>query len=233
MNYQKGYFSYSEDGKSSLFNNPITIENMEYLRSWYTVDKMGDNKGALNREALGQGRAAMICDWTWIPGYIKETFPDIELRYFPTPSFERNPALFDRNNGECSPCVSAKSTDDKKAVAFDFVKYLLANDDFIREFSLSNGIFPSKYSLDNDPEINASPVHLALKGTINKTIWPGPVPSVVEEALKSYLQDDFLKNNVSAEDAVAKTDEVLAKELQHLSFVPAERRYEGADQFKN
>ncbi|OQB25930.1 MAG: hypothetical protein BWY11_00102 [Firmicutes bacterium ADurb.Bin182] len=206
---------------------------MEYLKSWYTEHKIGDNKGALNREALGQGRAAMICDWTWIPGYIASTFPDVEIGIFPTPSFDGDPAAFDRNNGECSPCVSAEATAEAKAVAFDFVKYLLANDDFLRDFALANGIFPSKYSLDNDPEINASPIHIALKETINKTVWPGPVPAQVEAIQGKYLQDDFLKNNVPAAQAVVNTDEIMAKDLVNLSFVPVERRYEFADRFSN
>jgi len=233
MDYQKGIFTYSEDGKKSLYNNPTTIENMEYLKSWYTVDKVGDNKGALNREALGQGRAAMINDWTWVPGYLKDTFPDIEVGYFPTPSFDGNPAAFDRNNGESSPSVSAKASPEAKAAAFDFVKYLLAGDDFIREFALSNGIFPAKRSLADDPDIAASPVHQTLKQIIDKTVWPGPTPAVVESTVQKYLQDDFLKNNVSSADAAAKTDEVLAKDLGNLTFVPVERRYEGASQFKN
>lgn len=233
MNYQKGQFCFSEDGKSSIFNNPTTIENMEYLRSWYTEHKIGDNKGALNREALGQGRTAMICDWTWIPNYISSTLPEIELGYFPTPSFDGNPAAFDRNNGDATPCVSSKASDAAKAVSFDFLKYLLANDEFSLDFALFNGVFPAKYSVDNAPEILESPVHQALKGTIDKTIWPGPIPAAVEDAMKSYLQDDFLMNNVSAADAAKKIDEVLAKDLQNLSFVPVERRYEGADRFKN
>lgn len=232
MNYQKGQFAFSEDGKSSIFNNPITIENMEYLRSWYTEHKIGDNKGAVNREALGQGKTAMICDWTWIPNYIKTTFPDVEIGCFPTPSFDGNPAAFDRNNGEATPCVSAKASAEAKAVAFDFLKYLLANDEFILEFVLFNGVFPAKYSLDNAPEILESPVHQALAKTIDKTIWPGPIPAAVEQAMKSYLQDDFLMNNVSAEDAVKKVDEVLAKDLANLSFMPVERRYQGAERFK-
>ena len=152
MNYQKGVFQFSEDGTTSLYNNPVVIENMNYLKSFYDEYKIGDTKGALNREALGQGRAAMICDWTWVPSnrYTYSTFPDIDLGICPTPSFDGNPAAFDRNNGECSPCVSANATDETKAVAFDFVKYLLANDDFIRDFAMLNGIFPSKYSLDDE-----------------------------------------------------------------------------------
>ncbi|HIX06001.1 MAG TPA: extracellular solute-binding protein [Candidatus Fournierella pullicola] len=233
MNYQKGVFQYTEDGSASLYSNPVVIENMNYLKSFYDEHKIGDNKGALNREAFGQGRAAVICDWTWVPSYITSTFPDIEMGVFPTPSFDGDPAAFDRNNGECSPCVSAKATDEAKAVAFDFVKYLLANDDFIRDFAMLNGIFPSKYSLDDDPTIAASPVHQALKATIDKTLWPGPVPSQIESIQGKYLQDDFLKNGVSAEDAARQTDEMMAKDLANLSFVPVERRYEGADRFTN
>lgn len=233
MNYQKGVFAFSKEGKASVFNNPVTIENMEYLKSWYTVDKIGDNKGVINREALGQGKTAMICDWTWIPSYIASTFPEVEIGYFPTPSFDGNPAAFDRNNGECSPCVNSKASSEAKAVSFDFIKYLLANDDFIREFSLLNGIFPSKYSLDNDAGINGSPIHQTLKATIDKTLWMGPLPGQIESSIGKYLQDDFLKNNVSAEKAVAKTDEIIAKDLANLSFTPVERRYAGAGQFKN
>jgi multiple sugar transport system substrate-binding protein len=175
----------------------------------------------------------MIFDWTWVPGYLAETFPDTQVGIFPVPSFDGNPAAFDRNNGECTPCVSAKTSDAAKAVSFDFIKYLLANDDFIREFALSNGIFPSKYTLDNDPEINASPVLTALKATINKTLWVGPVPSQVEDIQVKYLQDDFLKNNVTAAQAVANTDATMAKDLANLSFVSVERRYENASAFQN
>lgn len=233
LNYQKGMFAFSEDSKTSIYNNPVTIENMEYLKSWYDVEKIGDTKGVLNREALGQGTAAMIFDWTWVPGYLAETFPDTQVGIFPVPSFDGNPAAFDRNNGECTPCVSAKASDAAKAVSFDFIKYLLADDDFIREFALSNGIFPSKYTLDNDPEINASPVLTALKATINKTLWVGPVPSQVEDIQVKYLQDDFLKNNVTAAQAVANTDATMAKDLANLSFVSVERRYENASAFQN
>ena len=233
MNYQKGVFQYSEDGTTSLYSDPVVIENMNYLKSFYDEHHIGDTMGALNREALGQGRTAMICDWAWVPGYITSTFPDFELGIFPMPSFDGDPAAYDRNNGECSPCVSAEASDEAKAAAFDFVKYLLANDDFIRDFAMLNGIFPSKYSLDDDPTIAASPVHQALKVTIDKTLWPGPVPSQVESIQGKYLQDDFLKNGVSAEDAAKQTDEMMAKDLANLSFTPVERLYEGADRFIN
>ena len=233
MDYQKGVFQFSEDGKKSLYNNPTTIENMEYLQSWYTDLKIGDTKGALSRDALGQGKTAMIWEWAWVPGYLTSTFPELEFGIFPTPSFDGSPAAYDRNNGECSPCVSAKAEDANKAVAFDFVKYLLANNDFLRDFALLNGIFPSKYSLDSDPKITESATHIALKQTIDNTIWPGPVPSQVEEAQIKYLQDDFLKNGSTAEKAAAKTDEILQKDLANLSFVPVERSYENADKFKN
>lgn len=233
MNYQKGVFQFSEDGKSSLYNNPTVIENMNYLKSWYTDEGIGDTKGDLCRDAFGQQQTAMIWEWTWVPNYIKSTFPEVDFGIISTPSFDQNPAAYDRNNGECSPCVSKNAKDSNKAVAFDFVKYLLCNDDFLKEFALMNGIFPSKYSLDDNQEINNSDVHKALKQTIGNTIWPGPIPSQVESAQSMYLQDEFLKNGATAEDAAKKADEVLSKDLSHLTFAPVERKYEHADRFNN
>ena len=235
MNYQKGHFTFSADGTTSLYNDPVTIEHMEYLRSWYTDAKVGDHKGSVTYEAIASGKTAMICDWTWIPGFVAADFPEIELGFFPTPAFGETPAAYDRNNGECSPVVSDKSSDAEKAAAFDFVKWLLAGDDFIKEFSLAQGIFPSKFSLNDDPDIQANPLHQVLAQTIDRTIWVGPLPSQIESIVARYLQEDFLNNGVSAADAVKKTDELIAQELASgdLNFVPSERAYVGAADFVN
>ena len=117
----------------------------------------------------------MIYAWGHMEGTLKEKYPDIDYGVFATPTFsEDTPFAYDRYNGESTPGVNKNQSKEQQAVAQDFIKYLLANDDYIREAVSELNSFPAKTSLQNDKDIHGRhpatrrPTDLAGTGTIHR-----------------------------------------------------------------
>lgn len=232
MNAQSGIWFFGEDGQSANLNHPEVLEHAQWLKNLYDLEKVGSNLLPTMRESFGSGKAAMVYSWGWFGGYNKVNFPDFEYGFFKLPHFEgQEPVAYDRNNGEASPAVSKNSKN--QAVAFDFIKFLLANDDLLVKFDLLNSNAPSKYVLDKHPDILNDQVVKVQTEVLDKSIWVGPVPSIWEQDMKKYLEQDFLINNVPLQNAIDNATKMINKDIKDTGFVSIERKYfEFADDMK-
>ena len=147
---------------------------------------------------------------------------------FEIPTFDGNPYAYNRYNGESTFGVNKNAPADQQAVAQDFVKYFLANDEAQVEFNLAMSTFPAKKSLAANEKILENPSLKVFAEHIDHYIWPGPMPSTVETSLKKAGQDVFF-NGVDIDTAFAEAQANIEKDMKNSSFVSVENLYAYAE----
>lgn len=226
LNYQKGELMFNKAGTKGNYDNAVTKENLQFLKDLYDKDKVGaTNFGDDATQSFGNGQTAMVYRWGWMEGTMKEKYPDIDYGVFATPTFtEDTPFAYDRYNGESTAGINKNQSEEQQKVAQDFVKYMLANDDFQRYAVQALNSFPAKKSMQNDEQILSNPVMAAIKPRIDRLIWPGPAPSTMETSPKQAFQNVF-QNGTSISKAVSDAQTQIDKDMKSGSFTSVESKY--------
>lgn len=232
MQYQYGQNLFTEDGKVT-FNNDAFKTVVQRMKDIYEVDGSGDyNFGNNSGDNFGQGMIAMYLGWGFMHGLFQALWPETEFGSFeiPTPT-EDVPYAYHRYNGESTFGINKNAPADQQAVAQDIVRFFLANDQLQKEFVLANSIFPAKKSLANDSDILSVSSIAVLANHIDRYIWPGPMPSAVENNMKIALENIFY-NGEDIEAALQNAEDACNEELASSEFVPVESSYAHADEAK-
>lgn len=232
MQYQYGQNLFTEDGKVT-FNNDAIKTVVQRMKDIYEVDGSGDyNFGNNSGDNFGQGMIAMYLGWGFMHGLFQALWPETEFGSFeiPTPT-EDVPYAYHRYNGESTFGINKNAPADQQAVAQDIVRFFLANDQLQKEFVLANSIFPAKKSLANDSDILSVSSIAVLANHIDRYIWPGPMPSAVENNMKIALENIFY-NGEDVEAALQNAEDACNEELASSEFVPVESSYAHADEAK-
>lgn len=232
MQYQYGQNLFTEDGKVT-FNNDAIKTVVQRMKDIYEVDGSGDyNFGNNSGDNFGQGMIAMYLGWGFMHGLFQALWPETEFGSFeiPTPT-EDVPYAYHRYNGESTFGINKNASADQQAVAQDIVRFFLANDQLQKEFVLANSIFPAKKSLANDSDILSVSSIAVLANHIDRYIWPGPMPSAVENNMKIALENIFY-NGEDVEAALQNAEDACNEELASSEFVPVESSYAHADEAK-
>lgn len=230
LNYQLGQNLFNEDGTVTIDNDAMK-QIVNYFVDLYNKDKVGSKDfGTTAGESFGQGQSAMVVMWGYYYNNLRNDYPDLNFGVLQVPTFNENQDevyALNRYNGESSIGISNTVSKEKQEVAQDFVKFSLANDDFLTEYSVRANCFPTKISLSNRKEILEHPVLNALAPNIDKYVWPGPMPSTVEDNTKVALEN-ILYNGVTVEDSLKECETEINNDLKKLEFVPVENRYQYA-----
>ncbi len=232
MQYQYGQNLFTEDGRVT-FNNDAIKTVVQRMKDIYEVDGSGDyNFGNNSGDNFGQGMIAMYLGWGFMHGLFQALWPETEFGSFeiPTPT-EDVPYAYHRYNGESTFGINKNAPADQQAVAQDIVRFFLANDQLQKEFVLANSIFPAKKSLANDSDILSVSSIAVLANHIDRYIWPGPMPSAVENNMKIALENIFY-NGEDVEAALQNAEDACNEELASSEFVPVESSYAHADEAK-
>lgn len=232
MQYQYGQNLFTADNKVTL-NNDAMKNVIQRLKDMYTVDKVCDyNFGNNSGDNFGQGMVAMYLGWGFMTNVLAQNFPDTQFKCFeiPTPAADV-PYAYHRYNGESTFGVNKNAPADQQAVAQDIVRFFLASDDIQKEFCLANSVFPMKVTLKDDADLLKVPSIAVLADHIDRYIWPGPMPSTVENNVKIMLEDVFY-NNVDLTKALTNAENTINEELAGLSFVSQEPMYKYASEAK-
>jgi len=104
------------------------------------------------------------------------------------------------------------------------VAFFLSNDEIQKEFCLANAVFPANQSLREDSDLLAIPSISVLANHIDHYIWPGAMPSTVEENVKIMLEDIFY-NGKDIEKSLASAEKQINLDLETLDFVSQEPQY--------
>lgn len=230
MQYQYGQNLFTADNKVTL-NNDAMKNVIQRLKDMYTVDKVCDyNFGNNSGDNFGQGMVAMYLGWGFMTNVLTQNFPDTQFKCFeiPVPTADV-PYAYHRYNGESTFGVNKNAPADQQAVAQDIVRFFLANDAVQKEFCLANAVFPMKQTLKGDADLLKIPSIAVLADHIDRYIWPGPMPSTVENNVKIMLEDVFY-NNVDLTKALTNAEKTINEELAGLSFVSQEPMYKYASE---
>lgn len=228
LNYQLGENLFQEDGVTPNVNSDTMKQVMQMLVDLYEIDGIGSkNFGEKSADSFGQGQSAMVIQWGHFYNTLNTTWSDIDYGVFEIPTFDGTPYAYNRYNGESTFGINKNAPADQQAVAQDFVKYFLANDDVLVAFNLAMSTFPAKKSLANNEEIMSNPSLAVLAEHIDRYIWPGPMPSTMETSLKKAGQDIFF-NNVSIDKALDEAQNEVIKDMKNSNFKSVENLYEYA-----
>ncbi len=233
MNYQKGELLFSKDGKVANYNNSVTIENTQFFVDLYEKDKVGSKDfGDDSTMSFGNGQTAMVYKWGWMVGELEAKYPDIEYGVFATPTpTEEVPFAYDRFNGESTPGINKNQTEEQRAIAQDFIRFCLANDEYSVTAGLTMASFPTKKSLADDPRILEDPVLSVIAPRVERLIWPGAFPSTIETSAKQTIED-ILYNGKSVEVAVKEGQERMDSDMKNSDFTSLESSYQFFDEAK-
>ena len=231
LNYQLGENLFQEDGKTPNVNSQTMVDIMQMLVDMYEVDGIGSaDFGEKSADSFGQGQSAMVIQWGHYYNTLKTTWSNIDFGVFEIPTFDgETPYAYNRYNGESTFGINKNAPADQQAVAQDFVKYFLANDDAQVKFNLAMSTFPAKKSLADNEEIMANPSLAVLADHIDRYIWPGPMPATVENSLKKAGQDVFY-NGVDIQTALDEAQESIIRDMRNSSFESVESLYAYADE---
>lgn len=234
LNYQKGVLMFQEDGHTANYDCETTKENLEFLQSLYDKYQVGAVNFGDDRElSFGNNQTAMIYDWGSYVGTLATNYPDVNYGVFPTPAFsEETPFAYDRYNGESTPGINVHQSDEQKAVAQDFIRFILANDDYMRIASDVLNSFPGKKSLQDDPEILDNPMMAAIAPRLDRLIWPGPTPSTLETSPQIAFEN-VLQKGQDVDSAVAYSQELIMSDMEDSDFTSMESRYAHYDERKD
>ncbi len=178
MNLQLGQSLFSRDGESRpRVDRPATRRGLAWLASLYSPGGPSDIRFPEFHESFGQGTSAMIYGWGWVNNWLAKNNPETSFDTFPLPAWTDDvPPAYDRNNGESTPCVNKASSPEKKAVAFDLLKFFLASDDYLQMIDQKFSLAPSKRSLSKKKPFVEEKAFSSFQRILDRTVWPGVVP---------------------------------------------------------
>lgn len=226
LQYQNGYNLMAEDAATPALDNAGTLQNMQYFLDLYNVDKVGSKDfGPKAIESFGKGQSAMIYEWGHLHGTLDKNYPSIDYGTFQTPIPDANetPYAFDRYNGESTPGINAGADEAQKAVAQDFINFFLTDKEDMKNLVLNYSLAPSYKVLADDTDIAANPVVQAL-GSLDRYIWPGPMPATFETSI-TKAWEDVVYNGVDPKIAIASAQKTIASDLAKSGFTSAEPGY--------
>ena len=231
--YQSGANLFDKEGKKVQLDTDVVKADLAFLTDLYGVDKVGSpDFGSDSDEAFGQGLSAMTYNWGHYYGTLKDKYPSIDFGTFQTPvgAAGAAPYAYDRCNGESTPGINKNAPAGAQEAAQDFLKFFLTSDELLKNLCLRYSLFPASASLADNDEIAAHPVMKAL-GSIDRYIWPGPMPATVEDNAKTAVAD-VLYNGAAAPTALSAAQSAIDADLAKTSFVSVEGDYAHADEAK-
>ncbi|KAF1303161.1 extracellular solute-binding protein [Enterococcus sp. JM9B] len=233
LNYQKGELLFKEDSKVANYDNDTTKENLQFLLDLYNEDQVGSKDfGADSSQSFGNGQSAMVYKWGFYLNELNTNYPDIDFGVFATPTPDESvPMAYDRYNGESTPGINKNQTEEQQAVAQDFLRYCLANDEYSKAGALSLASFPTKKSLAENKDILDNPILKVIAPRVDRLIWPGPFPATIETT-GTQTMEDVLFNGKALDSSLKAGQEQMEKDMKDTDFTSLESSYQFIDEAK-
>lgn len=236
LNYHKGYFFFDESGTKVTISHPEAIKTFEFMKRLVETEKIGEFTDGDNEEHFGHGKAAMIDNANWVGSYISSDFPDIDWGYFTYPTFDgKEPPAYGTANAEITPGVNINIDEKKKAVAFDFIKFILADDKQFMKLITECGCLPTKFNLRDHEFVVNNPILKEQAKISDRAIYLGYTPQAIYEKILRQTAADIFINGVSIQDALTKGETDINKSIEDsgINFYSTERQYKHSGEFHN
>ncbi|MBE3143626.1 MAG: hypothetical protein IMZ61_06855, partial [Planctomycetes bacterium] len=158
--------------------------------------------------------------------------PNVEFGIFKLPTWDgKVPPAYDRNNGESTFSVNPKAPDANKAVAFDFIHYVIDNENYARDLALKSSQAPVMKRLKTDQQLLADQAISTTIAELDHTLWPG-VFSTGWDPIKTKTVSDGIRTGMAADQILALYEQENNKDLTKYKNVywNQERSYKYASQ---
>lgn len=228
MNYMSGQALVKEDQFTWNLDAPKTYENIELLRKFkeeYGFMMYGDGDC---EDQFGHGQAAMMSNWNWVGGYFDETYPELDWGYFLCPTQDGQPApAYGLKDYEWSLGVSS-ADEQKRAVAFDFLKYFLCEQTVYCDLAIRLGLMPSNVQLASDPRV-AEYENLRVAAQVaDRHVYLGAIPgnAARNTALRAAGSDIFI-NKKDPKAVIPATQASIMEDmrLNQMNYTAKENQY--------
>lgn len=172
-------------------------------------------------ESFLQGAAAMVYGQPWMANYFSNTMPDLEYGAFEMPAND-NAEVHVTSQAELSPGINKNLDEEQMAVAQDFMKWMLEDEEVMLSIANGNNSASSntKY-LENQNYDETSAGAAAVETIENGVDLFVVIPSTLEDAYKVLIESVVSNNGATmdedikkAEDSTKTTDLTLTKELE-------------------
>jgi multiple sugar transport system substrate-binding protein len=227
LDIQQGQRLFSEaDSRKPVLSTRAAEKSMRFIRDLYARDRVADKAMNEFHESFGAQDAAMIYAWGWAKSWLHDNYPKLEYGVFPLPSWDGStPTAYDRNNGECSMGVNKASSEEKKAVAFDLIRYYLSEDRYLLDLCLEFNVSPSKISLGANPRVTGDASLSAAQKILERTVWPGQLPAFYFRTLTDELVDPVVIDGADIGASLQKAQLSLTKLFEDGPFHSLEDAY--------
>lgn len=223
--YQYGTTTFQDDMKTVNFTSEGMIKTAQMLQDFYETDKVGDKDfGSDAAQSFGQGQSAIVYKWGNYKGTLETNYPDINYSTFEVPTVDGNPFAYDRYNGESTPGINKNASPEQKEAAQDFIRFYLANTELQKELCMYYNLFPASNTLREDSDIMENPAVAAVADHIEEYIWPGAMPSTLEDNLKIAGQD-IMYNHKEIEKTLQNAEDIVNVDLANIDFTSSENLY--------
>ncbi len=237
LKYQLGEFMFTPDGRRGYFNTEGGRRAAEMIKTWEEVDKVGATDLTPSpHEALVNDLAVMGFAYGWVARWFTENHPDFEWGLFPLPSMDGNPApVFDRGNPELNPGVNPQIAADRKEMGFDFIQWI-GTDEEEMTYRSTLGVAPVLKSIQDDPEVLATPIVATMLDILDRTVYLGAPPPVWEDDIKLITDLIFINRTHEIDEALAEAQAAIDKTLAEPNTVTwgvSERAYAHAGELRD
>lgn len=227
LNYQFGENLFTEDGRTCQVDKTGMTKAVSLLTDLYETYKVGDKDfGTDCEQSFFQEQSAMVLLWGFFVDKLKTNYPDLAYGTFeiPVPDNE-TPYAYYRYNGESAPGINKNASPEQKETAQDFMRFFFASDEIQTKLCKDGGLIPAKAALMESEELKDTPIVKTIRPHIDRYIWPGAMPSTLENNMK-IAGEDILYNGKSMEKTLKNAAGIINVDLANAEFVGSESRYE-------
>jgi multiple sugar transport system substrate-binding protein len=175
---QKGGHFYDEEVTQALWNEGPGVEAAQFIRDLFLEYEVTSPKIPWWGELYCNGRSAMGYNYAWMPGWVDSNCPEKveDLGVAPLPRFEGAPAQGIQLQEDFIG-VFKKAAPEKKALIWDFVHFLLLEeDDRIIELAQEFKVPPDRKDLVDDPRLLEDDMLRVGAEVAPNSVRPGPLP---------------------------------------------------------
>ncbi|GMQ57411.1 extracellular solute-binding protein [Vallitalea sediminicola] len=235
LNLQKGKSIFKEDQYTWDFDNETTYENIDLLKSLKEEHGFMMYSDGDCEDQMGNGQVAMIYQWNWVGGYLNGSYPDINWGFFIMPTEDGNtPPAYDAKGFEWLLSVSAKD-EKKREVAFDFLKYYIAENKNFIDHALRIGVIPAKFiDISADERLDVLPNIGIANEYSDRLEYLGVIPTdeAKSKGLRSVGSDIFINNKDSREVIKAFQKKLMEDtERNGIKYKAQENQYKYYSEF--
>lgn len=188
---QQGGSIVKEDGKTSNLYSEPGLAALEYLYNLVYTHGVSNPRFPAYSETFGTQKAAMIYSWTWMSGFLDSSFPDVNYRVSPLPTFGVTDVL-GQVNPEEGLVVFKTTSKEKKEAAWEFISFIMNDDDKLIQLARLYSIVPMKTDLIDDSRLSDIEAIHILGQTVPKYVYLGDYPYEIIEILRRMEESVFL-----------------------------------------